>query len=46
LRKGADDEALDSALTSIWQKRDDQYSELRSAATSSTTKVEMSYIGG
>jgi cyclic pyranopterin phosphate synthase len=46
LREGADDEALDSALTSIWQKRDDQYSELRSAATSSTTKVEMSYIGG
>ncbi len=46
LREGADDEALDMALTSIWQKRNDQYSELRSAATSSTAKVEMSYIGG
>jgi cyclic pyranopterin phosphate synthase len=46
LREGADDKALDSALTSIWQQRNDQYSELRSAETSSTTRVEMSYIGG
>jgi cyclic pyranopterin phosphate synthase len=46
LRDGASDEELNAAVTAIWQKRADRYSELRSAATKDLPKVEMSYIGG
>jgi cyclic pyranopterin phosphate synthase len=48
LRGGASDAELSEAIASIWQKRDDRYSELRSKAgeLSDSPKVEMSYIGG
>lgn len=46
LREGADDTEIDRWLASIWSERADRYSEIRSAATSSTQRVEMSYIGG
>ncbi len=50
LRGGASDEAITTAIAHIWQRRDDRYSELRSAEEPSTGKrtgrVEMSYIGG
>jgi cyclic pyranopterin phosphate synthase len=46
LRGGASDEELSEAIGRIWGRRDDRYSELRSAATTALPKVEMSYIGG
>lgn len=46
LRSGADDVALDAAITAIWQARTDRYSQLRMAATPGLKKIEMSYIGG
>jgi GTP 3',8-cyclase len=46
IRGGAADEELRSALQSVWKSRKDRYSELRSEATESLPKVEMSYIGG
>ncbi|HYK01179.1 MAG TPA: GTP 3',8-cyclase MoaA [Thermoanaerobaculia bacterium] len=46
LRGGASDEELGSVLAGIWRGRDDRYSEIRSEATPSLKKVEMSHIGG
>jgi len=46
IRAGASDEQLQEALTAIWGKRTDRYSEQRSEATVNLPKVEMSYIGG
>jgi GTP 3',8-cyclase len=46
LRLGASDEELAEFLRSIWSRRTDRYSELRTAKTASLPKVEMSYIGG
>jgi len=46
LREGRDDAALRDAIRAIWQRRDDRYSEVRSAAIPKPRKVEMSYIGG
>jgi GTP 3',8-cyclase len=46
LRSGADDAHLESTLRRLWLGRDDRYSELRSAATGSAKRIEMSYIGG
>jgi GTP 3',8-cyclase len=46
LRAGADDDALAGALASVWQGRADRYSEIRTAETAKSRKVEMSYIGG
>ena len=46
IRGGATDAELQNALTGIWGKRTDRYSELRSEATVNLPKVEMSYIGG
>jgi cyclic pyranopterin phosphate synthase len=46
LRGGASDEELASVLAGIWRGRDDRYSEIRSEATPSLKKVEMSHIGG
>ena len=46
IRGGASDEELQDAITAIWGKRTDRYSELRSEATVGLPKVEMSYIGG
>ena len=46
IRCGASDEELEQAIRGVWQARADRYSELRSAATPTGEKVEMSYIGG
>jgi cyclic pyranopterin phosphate synthase len=47
LRDGASDEALRQRISSVWQKREDRYSELRySLLSSERHKIEMSYIGG
>jgi cyclic pyranopterin phosphate synthase len=46
VRSGADDDELDAAIASVWNKRTDRYSELRSANTVDLPKIEMSYIGG
>ena len=51
LRAGASDDDLLDLIAGIWRRRDDRYSELRSAATeapgeASARKVEMSHIGG
>lgn len=46
LRGGADDEEITAAISSIWERRDDRYSEIRSEQTLDLPKVEMSYIGG
>jgi cyclic pyranopterin phosphate synthase len=46
LRRGAADDALAEAVTGIWQRRADRYSEIRTAETARARKVEMSFIGG
>ncbi|MHB8469559.1 MAG: GTP 3',8-cyclase MoaA [Gaiellaceae bacterium] len=46
LRAGASDEELAASIRSLWHRRDDRYSELRTAETAALPKVEMSYIGG
>ena len=46
LRGGADDAAIARAIAAIWRRRDDRYSEIRTAETARARKVEMSYIGG
>ncbi len=46
MRDGASDIELSSALAHLWRARGDNYSEVRHAATTSRTKIEMSYIGG
>jgi GTP 3',8-cyclase len=46
LRSGADDDEIGVAIASLWGRRTDRYSELRTAATARLNKVEMSYIGG
>lgn len=46
LRDGASDAELHQKIASIWQKRDDRYSELRTSLTGEVSKPEMSYIGG
>jgi GTP 3',8-cyclase len=46
LRASASDEDLAYAVAALWRRREDRYSELRSAETAADAKVEMSYIGG
>jgi GTP 3',8-cyclase len=46
LRGEASDEAIALALAGIWRARGDRYSEIRTADTAKTRKIEMSYIGG
>ncbi|HEY9152117.1 MAG TPA: GTP 3',8-cyclase MoaA [Anaerolineales bacterium] len=46
IRGGASDDEISQAIVSVWNKRDDRYSELRSENTISLPKVEMSHIGG
>jgi cyclic pyranopterin phosphate synthase len=49
LRNGHSDADLSAAVAAIWQQRDDNYSEVRKAATAApetNKKIEMSYIGG
>ncbi|MBA2643098.1 MAG: GTP 3',8-cyclase MoaA [Actinobacteria bacterium] len=46
LRAGARDDELDAAIRSVWERRTDRYSELRTEQTAKLRKVEMSFIGG
>ena len=46
LRDGASDEDIDRAIGAVWTRRDDRYSEIRTANTAKQRKIEMSYIGG
>ncbi len=46
LRAGASDDELADLLGGVWARRADRYSEIRSAATTSRPRVEMSHIGG
>ena len=48
LREGASDEELQAAIQSIWTRRADRYSELRSSGQAPIVekKIEMHYIGG
>ena len=46
MRSGASDEALSATIGSLWSRRDDRYSELRSSHTPPQSRIEMSYIGG
>ena len=46
LRSDASDEYVLGTLQSIWSRRADRYSEIRTSRTSMLPKIEMSYIGG
>jgi GTP 3',8-cyclase len=46
LRGGRTDDEIRDAIAAIWQHRDDNYSEIRTAETAKARKVEMSFIGG
>jgi cyclic pyranopterin phosphate synthase len=46
LRGGEPDEAIIQAIAGLWSRRDDRYSEIRSSATATDPRVEMSFIGG
>jgi len=46
IRGGATDDEISQAIVSVWNKRSDRYSELRSENTTSLPKVEMWHIGG
>ena len=46
LRSGAGDADVTRFIQRVWLNREDRYSELRTAETSSLPKVEMSRIGG
>ena len=46
LRGGASDDEIRNEIAAVWQKREDRYSEIRTAETAKAKKVEMSYIGG
>lgn len=46
LRGGAGDGEILESLRSLWRRRADRYSEIRTGRTTRLPKVEMSYIGG
>jgi GTP 3',8-cyclase len=46
LRGSATDSDIESAISDIWTRRADRYSEIRTANTAKLQKIEMSYIGG
>jgi cyclic pyranopterin phosphate synthase len=46
LRGGASDDAMRAAISELWSKRADRYSEIRTGQTARLQKIEMSYIGG
>lgn len=46
LRGGTTDRDIGSAISEIWARRADRYSEIRTENTSKLRKIEMSYIGG
>ena len=46
VRSGASDEEIGEVIASVWTRRADRYSEIRSERTNHLHRVEMSYIGG
>jgi len=46
LRSGASDSDIDVYIRALWRRREDRYSELRSAGTATLKKIEMSRVGG
>jgi len=46
LRGGASNDDIAALLAGLWNVRTDRYSEIRTADTAKSRKVEMSYIGG
>jgi cyclic pyranopterin phosphate synthase len=46
LRMGASQEQIGDAISSIWENRNDNYSEQRGKVETTKDRVEMSYIGG
>ena len=46
IHNGANGGNLTAAISAIWARRADRYSELRSEETSALPRIEMSYIGG
>ena len=46
VRRPASDDELTAAIASLWHRREDRYSQIRSANTTDLPKIEMSYIGG
>jgi len=46
VRGGASDEDILAAVSGIWSRRADRYSEIRTSQTPRLQKIEMSYIGG
>ncbi|CAN7258374.1 GTP 3',8-cyclase MoaA [Rossellomorea sp. LjRoot5] len=46
IRGKASDKELKEAIRSVWEKRDDRYSEIRTEESQASRKIEMSYIGG
>lgn len=46
LRAGASDEELAAIISQVWKARADRYSEIRTSATTTQPKAEMSFLGG
>ena len=46
LREGASDDELERKIRTVWTRRADRYSEIRTSQTVPLKKIEMSYIGG
>jgi cyclic pyranopterin phosphate synthase len=46
MRAGREDGEIADSVAAIWQRREDRYSEIRTAETARSRKVEMSFIGG
>jgi len=46
IRGQGGDAELARAIAAVWQRREDRYSEIRTAETARARKVEISYIGG
>ena len=46
VRGSASDADITAAIQGIWRQRADRYSEIRTAQTAASRKVEMSFIGG
>lgn len=46
LREGATDKEITDIISKVWTSRKDRYSELRTAQTTTSPKIEMSTIGG
>ena len=46
IKMGADSNDLANAITAVWRKREDKYSEIRQSIGSNSKPVQMHFIGG